>query len=166
LSYYDYGVVSLELEIPFTFDWSQLVLLAARWVASGDVERLAQAAVRDATSSCRAHFVKPYDEWLSEDYCIVHVLQQPGSTAADLISQRANETHHIARRQRRLHRGAGRGAAGAHPIIRTPAGRRLSAAFLYDSADGARPPLGCQVRQHQLLTSATTTTFSRILASV
>jgi len=141
LSYYDYGVVSLELEIPFTFDWSQLVLLAARWVASGDVERLAQAAVRDATSSCRAHFVKPYDEWLSEDYCIVHVLQQPGSTAADLISQRANEIAQIVR---------GEAAAFAPEEQAEVLQARISyypndllvvgwsAAFLYDSADGAR----------------------------
>jgi hypothetical protein len=141
LSYYDYGVVSLELEIPFAFDWNQLVLEAARWVASGDVERLAQAAVREATASCRTYFVKPYDEWLSEDYCIVHILQQPGSTAADLIAQHSQEVAQIVR---------GEAAAFAPEEQAEVLQARISyypndllvvgwsAAFLYDSAEGAR----------------------------
>ncbi len=87
LSYYDYGVVSLELEIPFAVDWPGLVSLAARWVASHEVASLAQTTVRAATElSCR-FFIRPYEEWLSEDYCIVHVLPLEGVTAADLIAQ-------------------------------------------------------------------------------
>ncbi len=97
LSYYQYGVVSLELEIPFNLEWDQLVHLATRWVASGDLERIAQAAVQEGTKDCRRHFVKPYEEWLSEDYCIVHVLQLPQVTGADLIAERAHEVAQIVR---------------------------------------------------------------------
>ena len=97
LSHYEFGVVSLELELPFQCEWAELVRQAARWVASGAIERLAQSAVRRALEPCLKHFVKPYPDWLSEDYCIVHLRQQPGVSAADLLARRAHEVAQIVR---------------------------------------------------------------------
>ena len=73
VKFYDYGVLSVVFELPFTGGWSKLAGLASRWV--WDVDFAAQAAqiVRDKIERAAAAIVKPYKEWLSEDYLIFHI---------------------------------------------------------------------------------------------
>jgi len=42
IKYYDYGVVSVVFELPFSGDWETLVRLASRWVWDTDFASLAQ----------------------------------------------------------------------------------------------------------------------------
>jgi hypothetical protein len=90
MKYYDYGVVSIELELEFQFGWGQLIDLAASWMATPDLEATASEVVRSQLKRVDSAFIKPYDYRLSEDYYIVYLrpLELPDGTvvlAADLI---------------------------------------------------------------------------------
>ena len=61
LRYFDYGVVSLEIEMRFETDWPGLIALSNRWIEAGEVEqrglksvrdRLSRAAIRAAQALC------------------------------------------------------------------------------------------------------------------
>ena len=43
IKYYDYGVVSLVFELPFSGDWDTLVQLSCRWTSDTNFESLALA---------------------------------------------------------------------------------------------------------------------------
>src|SRR5262249_1932372 len=45
LAYYDYGVVSLKLEVPFEGSWQDVIHLSARWMNAADLERAAAEEV-------------------------------------------------------------------------------------------------------------------------
>jgi len=82
LKYYDYGVLSVVLELPFAGDWDTLVQLSSRWVWDVDFERYAQRIAREKLERARPALVKPYSNWLSEDYFIFHVREIAGSPSA------------------------------------------------------------------------------------
>jgi len=75
IKYYDYGVVSLVFELPFTGDWDTLIQLSSRWTSDTNFEKLASRVVKQKLELAAAALVKPYDEnaWLQEDYFIFHV---------------------------------------------------------------------------------------------
>lgn len=95
IKYYDYGVVSLVFELPFSGDWDTLVQLSSRWTSDTNFESLASKIVRQQLDRATPALVKPYiSDWLQEDYFIFHVREIAGSpTAADLL---ATERDHIA----------------------------------------------------------------------
>ena len=73
IKYYEYGVISVVLEFPFECDWDGLVRLASRWVPSAELEQQAQQIVRGRLDKIAPAIVRPYAEWLSEDYYIFHL---------------------------------------------------------------------------------------------
>src|SRR5262249_39259582 len=73
IKYYDYGVLSVVFELPFTGDWDMLVKLGSRWVWDVDFERHAQKIARRYLDHAAPALVKPYTDWLSENYFIFHV---------------------------------------------------------------------------------------------
>ncbi len=88
IKYYDYGVVSVVYELPFADGWSKLIRLASRWVWEVDFAAQATAIVRRSLERAAAALVKPYGEWLSEDYLIFHIVEIAGSlTVPELIQQ-------------------------------------------------------------------------------
>src|SRR5271169_5494520 len=88
IKYYDYGVVSVILELRFEADWEELVKLASRWVPSPELERQAQQIVRGRLQRIAPAVVRPYSEWLSEDYYIFQLSQVPGQPRGeDLLVQ-------------------------------------------------------------------------------
>jgi hypothetical protein len=70
LKYYDYGVVSVQIELPFQGDWPALIHLAAGWVPNPELERLAEDVVRRRVLKIESAMVRPYEHWLSEDYYV------------------------------------------------------------------------------------------------
>ena len=46
IKYYDYGVVSLEFELPFSGSWDTLVELSCRWTSDTNFEKLASRIVK------------------------------------------------------------------------------------------------------------------------
>jgi len=46
VAYYEYGVVSLKLELPFEGDWQDIIRLSARWMNAPELEQKAAEAIR------------------------------------------------------------------------------------------------------------------------
>jgi hypothetical protein len=100
--YYDYGVVSIELELPFESEWDGLVLQSSLLIGSSELESRASAWLRAALSRARPALTKPYDSWLTEDYQITYLQDVAGPdhqklSAAELLSARASEIAQLVR---------------------------------------------------------------------
>jgi hypothetical protein len=141
IKYYDYGVVSVIYQLPFTGDWDALVHLSSRWVWELDFPSKVEFIVRRRLERAAAAMVKPYDRWLSEDYFIFHVRDVENSpSAAVLVRDRGAEIAQVVRGDRtRL--AEGERAEVLHSQISYYAGDLAvigwNAAFLYDSSAGA-----------------------------
>ncbi|MFZ0314697.1 MAG: hypothetical protein WAL85_18465 [Candidatus Korobacteraceae bacterium] len=98
VKYYDYGVISVLLEYSFEADWDGLVRLAARWVPNPELERQAQQIIRGRLDKIAPAIVRPYTDWLSEDYYIFVLSEVAGHPqGADLVAQHAPEIAEILR---------------------------------------------------------------------
>jgi len=98
VKYYDYGVISVLLEFSFEADWEGLVQLGARWVPNPELERQAQQIIRGRLDKIAPAIVRPYTDWLSEDYYIFVLSDVPGHPrGVDLLSQHAPEIAQILR---------------------------------------------------------------------
>jgi hypothetical protein len=73
LKYYDYGVVSLLLQRPFTGRWDDLIKLASHWIWDVDLATHAERIVREKLTRAIPCMIKPYTRYLSEDYLIFHI---------------------------------------------------------------------------------------------
>lgn len=88
LKYYDYGVVSVHIELSFEGDWQSLANLAATWVPSADLERHAEELVRRRLEKIGPAMVRPYGKWLREDYYIFLLNEITGCPlGAELLTQ-------------------------------------------------------------------------------
>jgi hypothetical protein len=85
IKFYDYGVVSILFETFFDGNWNQWIELASRWMASADFERSAYELARGQTERLGSAVVKPYSQWLSEDYFLFHVAEVPGAPLASYL---------------------------------------------------------------------------------
>jgi hypothetical protein len=98
IKYYEYGVVSVLFQCPFAGDWRQLVNLSASWIGGSQFEELGRRVAEDRLRHIRSAVVKPYEEWLSEDYFVFVVTSVGGSPqASELISSRREEIVQIVR---------------------------------------------------------------------
>jgi hypothetical protein len=141
IKYYDYGVVSVVFQLPFTGDWDSLVRLASRWVWDVDFASRAEPIVRHMLERAASAMVKPYKRWLSEDYFIFHVREAAGApTAADLTRDRGLQIAQVVRGDR-LPLSTGECNEVMHSQVSYYAGDVAvigwNAAFLYDSTAGA-----------------------------
>jgi hypothetical protein len=98
IKYYDYGVVSVVYELPFAGGWSKLIRLASRWVWEVDFAAQATELVRTSLERAAPALVKPYREWLSEDYLIFHIREIDGApTVSELIQQHGSRVAQVVR---------------------------------------------------------------------
>src|ERR1700685_2382078 len=98
IKFYDYGVVSVVLELPFAGDWDTLVRVGSRWVWDVDFAGHAARIARQRLGRAAPALVKPYADWLSEDYFIFHVRDVSGSpTAAELVATQGSRIAQIVR---------------------------------------------------------------------
>ncbi len=145
LNYYEYGVVSIKLELPFAADWPQLTDLSSRWMTSHEVEGHALETVRRSLERAKSALLKPHEDWLSEDYYIIHLREtEPASTAAALIAEHGHEIARIVRCEQ---------AELSQPETEEILGSRMSyypddllvvgwtAAFIHDTAEDAAPTI-------------------------
>ena len=145
LNYYEYGVVSIKLELPFQADWPQLTDLASLWMATPELEAQALRTVRRCLDAVAGALRKPHGDWLSEDYYIIHVKDtEPALSAAGMIAEHGNEIARIVRGEQ-----AELSAGETEEIL----GSRLSyypddllvvgwtAAFIHDTAEDAVPTI-------------------------
>lgn len=78
VAYYDYGVVSLKLDLPFAGSWGQVIELAARWINAPELERTAADLLAGCLQRAAPALVNPYQERLTEDYFIIHLQEIAG----------------------------------------------------------------------------------------
>jgi hypothetical protein len=141
IKYYDYGVLSVVFELPFSGDWDTLIRLGSRWVWDVDFEKHASRIVRQKLERSAPALVKPYEEWLSEDYFIFHVREITGSPGAtELIASHGARIAQIVRGETaQLSEGERneilQSRASYYPHDLAVIG--WNAAFLYDSEAGA-----------------------------
>ncbi len=141
IKYYDYGVLSVVFELPFSGEWDTLVRLAGRWVWDVDFVRHAQRIVRQRLERATPALVKPYAEWLSEDYFIFHVREQAGNpAAAELYQAHGSQIAQIVRGETAQLSEGERSEILQSRISYYPNDLAVigwNAAFLYDSDAGA-----------------------------
>jgi hypothetical protein len=132
IRYYDYGVLSVVFELPFSGDWDTLVRLSSRWVWDTDFTSLASKIVKSKLERARPALIKPYENWLHEDYFMFHV--------GELLSQYGDKIAQIVRGETALLSEGERqevlqGRISYYPNDLAVIG--WNAAFLYDSNAGA-----------------------------
>ena len=102
VAYFEYGVVSLTLVIPFEAGWEEIVTLASRWMNTPELEQRASEVVQKHLQTATPALVNPYREKLSEDYfiiCIRTIFDELGNpiTATKLIETCGNYLAQIVR---------------------------------------------------------------------
>jgi hypothetical protein len=141
IKYYDYGVLSVVFELPFSGDWETLVRLAGRWVWDTEFASLATKIARQKLERAAPALVKPYTEWLNEDYFIFHVREIAGApSAADVLAANGDQIAQIVRGETSRLSDGERQEILQSRISYYPNDLAVigwNAAFLYDSASGA-----------------------------
>jgi hypothetical protein len=98
IKYYDYGVLSVVFQLPFAGDWDTLVRLASRWVWDTDFTSFAQKIARQKLERAKPALVKPYPDWLHEDYFVFHVREIAGCpSASELLAAEGGRIAQIVR---------------------------------------------------------------------
>src|ERR1035438_3089823 len=98
IKYYDYGVLSVVFELPFSGDSDTLVRLAGRWVWDTDFTSFAQKIVKQKIERARPALVKLYESWLHEDYFVFHVRDIAGNpSASELLAAEGGRIAQIVR---------------------------------------------------------------------
>jgi hypothetical protein len=145
--YFDYGVASVELEIPFETDWPGLIALSNHWIESGEIEQRGLNLLRERLKRFEPAIRKPYADLLDEAYYVVHlseVREDDGAllTGSELIARYARELTQIIRSETQpLSPGEQREVLAAS-ISYYSSDLLLAgwlAAIVYDTPDGAAP---------------------------
>jgi hypothetical protein len=124
IKYYDYGVVSLVFELPFSGSWDDLVQLSCRWNSDANFESVATRIARQKLARAAPALIKPYhvdapdgiapqtdvqfqngvdfrdnkDAWLQEDYFIFHLREIEGAPLAnDLLAAHGDRIAQVVR---------------------------------------------------------------------
>jgi hypothetical protein len=145
LQYYDYGVVSLLLRFAFSGTWEELQQLAGNWISGTLFDDLCRNTIREDLKRISVALVKPYGNWLSEDYYVIHLHSVPGITSgAALLQEYGNQISQIVRgdvmplaAQERTEVLQGCMSYYQNDLI--VAG--WNAAFLFDTPTGAEPTI-------------------------
>src|SRR5208282_3118314 len=141
IKYYDYGVLSVVFELPFSGDWDTLIRLGSRWVWDVDFAGHASRIARQKLEAAAPALVKPYPEWLSEDYFIFHLREIVGNpSAADLAASHGAQIAQIVRGETAQLSEGERNEILQSRISYYPNDLSVigwNAAFLYDTVAGA-----------------------------
>jgi hypothetical protein len=160
IKYYDYGVISLEFELPFSGDWDDLIELSCRWTSDTKFESIASRIARQKLERARPALIKPYaaevetrdgvevqkNAWLQEDYFIFHVREirlddsNAAPSANDLLATKGDRIAQVVRGETsQLSEGERQEILGSR-ISYYPNDLAVigwNAAFIYDTPAGA-----------------------------
>jgi hypothetical protein len=142
IKYFDYGVVSVVFELPFSGDWTNLVQLSSRWVWDTNFESLATRIVKEKLERAAPALLKPYTgEWLKEDYFIFHLREIAGApTALDLLTAQGDYISQVVRGETQALSDGERQEILQSRISYYPNDLAVigwNAAFIYDTPSGA-----------------------------
>lgn len=91
IQYFDYGVVGVLLRLAYSGGWSELRQLASRWFSSSSFDELTRRLVSQRVESIRPAMIRPYENWLSEDYYIFHLDDSTVVDSQELIREHGQE---------------------------------------------------------------------------
>ena len=102
IRYFDYGVASVEMDMPFRASWAELVQLAYSWITSQELEHSAKNFLQDSLQRTASSLKKRYEDWISEDYYVVQLdplLDNEGQVVSGelLLKQHGSEIAQIVR---------------------------------------------------------------------
>lgn len=102
IKYFDYGVISIELEMEFEADWDELIRLSSRWILAPEIEKRASELLRPRLDRAKPAMKLPYPAMLSEDYYVIHLreaLDESGQplTASAMLSSHGAQVAQIVR---------------------------------------------------------------------
>ncbi len=141
VKYYDYGVVSVLFEFPFAGDWPDLIALSSLWISGTDLPTRAEQIAKERLERTRPALVKPYENWLSEDYFIFFLREIAGNpSGSQLLSSCSQQISQVVRGENLVlsddeRREVIQSAMSYYPNDLAVLG--WNAAFVYDSAAGS-----------------------------
>ncbi|HZT70224.1 MAG TPA: hypothetical protein VFC10_10840 [Terriglobia bacterium] len=147
IKYYEYGVTSVEMQLPFCCDWEGLVRLSAEWIAAPNIEQRALEVTRAALSRSAPALIRPYDNLLTEDYYIIELREARNAdgrpaTADDLLVRHGLDIAQVIRGESRPLSDGERNQILQSSISYYPSDLLVvgwTAALVYDTAEGAAP---------------------------
>jgi hypothetical protein len=161
IKYFDYGVISLVFELPFSGTWDDLIQLSCRWTSDTAFESIATRIARQRLERAAPALIKPYPvdfdgkdgdsprtAWLQEDYFIFHIREikpgeidaAPSATANDLLAAHGDKIAQVVRGETATLSEGERQEILQSRISYYPNDLAVigwNAAFIYDSAAGA-----------------------------
>lgn len=149
LKYFAYGVVSVELELPFEAGWDDLVRLSSRFIAAPDIEKRTLDLIRVRLAALASALIEPYPSWLSEDFYIINVReafdeQSNALPAAAMLAEHGDEIARIVRGESGPLSETERTDALQSSLSYYPTDLLVVgwvAAFVYDTPEGAEPAI-------------------------
>jgi len=146
MKYFDYGVISAELELPFSATFGEIVAQSSRWTSATEIETCIANLVRTRVDDgSKGVFIEPYKSFLSEEYYVVRVDEaldeslQP-RTAASLLSEFGDGLAQIVRGESQVLAASERNDALQSSMSYYPNDLLIVgwvAALVYDGYDGA-----------------------------
>jgi hypothetical protein len=102
IKYYDYGVVSVEFELSFDADWTQIISSSVQWASSTELESRSKEILGAALKRVSKALIKPFESWLTEDYYIIQLPELRDANdrpvpASDLLASHAAEIAQLIR---------------------------------------------------------------------
>ena len=153
IKYYDYGVVSLVFELPFSGTWEDLIQVSCRWTSDTNFESVATRIARQKLERAAPAMIKPYrvegpkggeflnNEWLQEDYFIFHLREIEGAPSAnDLLAAEGGKIAQVVRGEMSMLSEGERQEILQSRISYYPHDLAVigwNAAFIYDTPAGA-----------------------------
>ena len=149
IKYYDYGVISLDMELPFACEWDALVRLSAEWIAAPNIESRALEVVRRSLQRVAGALVKPYGSLSTEDYYVIELREAQdaegkSATAGELLAHFGREISQIIRGEARLLSDVERQQILQASLSYYPSDLLVvgwTAALVYDTVEGAAPTI-------------------------
>jgi hypothetical protein len=149
IKYFDYGVVSVELELAFEADWDELTRLSSRWITALEIEKCTLDLLTARLTRMRPAMVQPYPSALSEDYYVIHLreaLDPDGKrmTASALLAEHGPQIAQIVRGELSPLAESERNEALQSSMSYYPDDLLVVgwiAALVYDTPEGAAPAI-------------------------
>src|SRR5580693_1404784 len=149
IKYFDYGVVSIELQMEFEADWEELVGLSNRWILAPELEGRTAELLRPRLERAAAALAQPYSPRLNEDYYIIHLreaLDESGRpmAAPAMLATRGEQISQIVRGESTPLSDGERNEVLQSSLSYYPSDLLVVgwvAALVYDTASGAAPTI-------------------------
>jgi hypothetical protein len=93
IRYFDYGVASVELQVPLRGSWNDLITLATRWIMSPQLESQAETFLNESLARVAGALTKPYTNRVSEDYYVVQIDPIPDEAGVALPAETILRTY-------------------------------------------------------------------------